>query len=149
MSRTDAAAWVLSICIGCLRRSQAKTLATLVAAALVVPRLTLAGPGRQVAGPVDYIIRIKSKVTVKFSGQNVRLDRYPAQRGACELHKNVLYRQCDPVKQLVVNATPPANACFSNCSHTSADRGVTGDESGARGEDQPRGALVVRGVMCS
>lgn len=235
MGRTDAAAWVVSVCIGCLRRSQAKTLAALVAAALGAPRLTLAGLGRQVAGPTcvkhkikrvwrfivngrvepvevmqavvgrlvrrhvkklqgqrvagallvsfdwtkvrsvhvlmaaavikgravplcwgsyadktlgksqnaleeallltlkvmlgsdvkvilladrgfgrtelgrfcqrvgfDYIIRIKSKVTVKFSGQSVRLDRYPVSRGACELHKNVLYRQHDPVKQHVV-----------------------------------------------
>lgn len=231
MSRTDAAAWVLSVCIGCVRRSQAKTLAAIVAAALGAPRLTLAGLGRQVGGPAcakhkikrvwrfitnqrveplevmravvgrlvrrhirklkgrpllvsfdwtkvrsvhvlmaavvikgraiplcwgsytdktlgksqnaleealllalrdmlgpdvkvilladrgfgraelgrfcqryrfDYIIRIKSKVQVKFSGQRVRLDRYPVSRGACELHKNVLYRQRDPVKQHVV-----------------------------------------------
>jgi hypothetical protein len=231
MGRTDAAAWVLSICIGCLRRSQAKTLAALVAAALGAPRLTLAGLGRQVSGPAcvkhrikrawrfianerveplevmravvnrlirrhvrrlkgrpllisfdwtkvrqvhvlmaavvikgraiplcwgsysdktlgksqnaleealllalkdmlgpdvkvvlladrgfgraelgrfcqrvgfDYIIRIQSKVQVKFGGQSVRLDRYPVSRGVCELHKNVLYRKHDPVKQHVV-----------------------------------------------
>lgn len=231
MSRTDAAAWVLSICIGCLRASQAKTLATLVAAALRSPRLTLAGLGRQMSGRtcvkhrikrvwrfisngrveplevmravvrrlvrrhikklkhrpllvsfdwtkvrqvhvlmaavvikgraiplcwgsygdktlgksqnaleealllalkemtgpqvkiilladrgfgrtelgrfcqrvgLDYVIRIKSKVQVKFSGQSVRLDRYPVRRGACELHRNVLYRQHDPVRQHVV-----------------------------------------------
>jgi hypothetical protein len=59
MSRTDAAAWVVSICIGCLRRSQAKTLAALVAAALGAPRLTLAGLGRQVAGPVCVKHKIK------------------------------------------------------------------------------------------
>lgn len=231
MSRNDAAAWVLSICIGHLRKSQAKTLAALVAAALGAPRLTLAGIGRQVGGPtcakhkikrvwrfitnwriepldvmhavvnrlirrsikklkgrplmvgldwtkvrgvhvlmaaviikgraiplcwgsyadktlgksqnaleealllalknmlgpevkvmvladrgfgrtelgrfcqryhLDYIIRIQSKVWVKFDGQSARLDRYPIRRGACELHKNVLYRQRDPVKQHVV-----------------------------------------------
>ena len=49
-----------------------------------------------------YIIRIKRKVPVKFSGQSVRLDRYPVHRGVCELHKQVLYRQHDPVKQHVV-----------------------------------------------
>lgn len=231
MNRTDAMAWVLSLCIGSLRKSQAKTLATLVAAALAAPRLTLAGLGRQAPGhtcvkhrikrvwrfitnervePLDvmkavinrlvrrhvkklkgrpllvsldwtkvrqmhvlmaavvikgraiplcwgsyrdrtlgksqnaleeglllalkdmlgqqvkviiladrgfgrtelgrfcqrvgfnYIIRIKDKVHVKFNGQSVRLDRYPVHRGVCELHKNILYRQHDPVKQHVV-----------------------------------------------
>ena len=231
MSRTDAAAWVLSLCIGSLRASQAKTLAAIVAAALGAPRLTLAGLGRQMGGsacvkhqikrvwrfisnqrvePVevmravvsrlvrrhvkklrgrpllvsfdwtkvrtvhvlmaavvvrgralplcwgsytdktlgksqnaleealllalkdmlgpavkvilladrgfgraelgrfcqrvgfDYIIRIKSKVQVKFAGQSVRLDRYQVRRGVCELHKSVLYRQRDPVRQHVV-----------------------------------------------
>jgi hypothetical protein len=231
MSRTDAAAWVLSVCIGHLRKSQAKTLAAIVAAALGAGRLTLAGLGRQLVGPTcakhkikrvwrfignprvepldvmravvgrlvrrhvkklrsrpllvsfdwtklrsvhvlmaavvvkgraiplcwgsyadrtlgksqnaleealllvlrqmlgpqvrvilladrgfgrtelgrfcqrhgfDYVIRIPSKVRVKFNGQSVRLDQYPVHRGLCELHKNVLYRQHDPVKQHVV-----------------------------------------------
>lgn len=231
MNRTDAMTWVLSVCIGSMRRSQAKTLAALVAAALGAPRLTLAGLGRQMNGPVavkhqikrvwrfiandrvepvevmrgvvnrlirrhvkklrgrpllisfdwtkvrqmhvlmaavvikgraiplcwgsytdttlgksqnaleealllalkemlgpdvkvilladrgfgrtelgrfcqryglDYVIRIKSKVQVKFSGQSVRLDRYPVKPGVCEFHRDVLYRQHDPVKQHVV-----------------------------------------------
>lgn len=38
-----------------------------------------------------YIIRIQSKVRVKFHGQSVRLDRYPVHRGVCELHRHVLY----------------------------------------------------------
>ena len=59
MGRMDAAAWVLSLCIGCLRKSQAKTLAALVAAALGSPRLTLAGLGRQIAGPVCVKHKIK------------------------------------------------------------------------------------------
>jgi len=59
MSRTDAMAWVLSVCIGRLRASQAKTLATLVAAALGASRLTLAGLGRQVGGPTCVKHKIK------------------------------------------------------------------------------------------
>jgi hypothetical protein len=59
MSRTDAASWVLSVCIGCLRRSQAKTLAALVAGALGAGRLTLAGLGRQMEGPACVKHRIK------------------------------------------------------------------------------------------
>lgn len=51
---------------------------------------------------LDYIIRIKSKVQVRFAGQRVRLDRYPVHRGVCELHQRVLYRQHDPVRQHVV-----------------------------------------------
>ena len=51
-----------------------------------------------------YIIRIKSKVEVKFhdqAGRGVRLDCYPVARGACELHQGVLYRQHDPISQHV------------------------------------------------
>ena len=59
MNRTDAMAWVLSVCIGSLRRSQAKTLAALVAASLEAPRLTLAGLGRQMSGPVAVKHQIK------------------------------------------------------------------------------------------
>jgi hypothetical protein len=49
MDRTDAIAWVLSVCLGLLRKSQAKTLSDLVAATLGVGRITLAGIGRELA----------------------------------------------------------------------------------------------------
>lgn len=50
MDRKDAIAWVLSICSGVLRKSQAKTLSVLVAAALTTPRVSLANLGRSVLG---------------------------------------------------------------------------------------------------
>lgn len=50
MSRTDAAAWVLSVGIGCLRAWQAKTLAAIVTAALGAPRLTPVRLDRQKLG---------------------------------------------------------------------------------------------------
>ena len=52
------AAWVLSLCTT-LRRSQAKTLAELVAAALAVGRVSLAALGRQLRGPATCKHRIK------------------------------------------------------------------------------------------
>lgn len=53
MDRTEAMAWVVSVCQDHLRRSQAKTLSVLVAAALSAMRLSLAGIGRQVAEAGD------------------------------------------------------------------------------------------------
>jgi hypothetical protein len=51
MDRTEAIAWVLSICTGVFRKSQAKTLSVLVAAALVTQRVSLANLGRNIASP--------------------------------------------------------------------------------------------------
>lgn len=51
---------------------------------------------------MGYVIRIQGKVTVRFHGQAVRLDRYPIPKGQSELLKDVLYRRHDPVKQHVV-----------------------------------------------
>ena len=50
MHRTDAIAWVVSVCAGSLRLSQAKTLAILVASAMRVERVSLANIGRQMLG---------------------------------------------------------------------------------------------------
>ena len=58
MNRTDAIAWVLSVCAS-LRLSQAKTLADLVAAALGVGRISLAALGRRMARPAAAKHRIK------------------------------------------------------------------------------------------
>lgn len=58
MSRPVILAWVLSVGTG-LRRSQAKTLAALVAAAVPTHRATLANLGRAMAGPARCKHRIK------------------------------------------------------------------------------------------
>jgi hypothetical protein len=50
MSQLQAVAWVLSLCTD-LRRSRAKTLAHLTAAALRVGRVSLAAIGRKLTGP--------------------------------------------------------------------------------------------------
>ena len=58
MRRPVILAWVLSVCAA-LRRSQAKTLATLVAAAVPTERATLANLGRAMTGPARCKHRIK------------------------------------------------------------------------------------------
>ena len=50
MHRKDAIAWVVCVCASCLRLSQAKTLAILVASALHVERISLASIGRAMKG---------------------------------------------------------------------------------------------------
>lgn len=57
MSRTDTISWVISVCAAYLRRSQAKTLGTLVAGAMRCPRASLAGIGRQVLGSAKHQIK--------------------------------------------------------------------------------------------
>lgn len=57
MRRTDATAWVLSVCTLTLRLSQAKTLAVLVASAMRVERISLANIGRAMEGMVKHQIK--------------------------------------------------------------------------------------------
>jgi hypothetical protein len=57
MRRTDAMAWVLTICANSLRLSQAKTLSVLVAAAMQVQRISLANIGRAMAGAAKHQIK--------------------------------------------------------------------------------------------
>jgi hypothetical protein len=57
MRRADATAWVVTVCAGCLRLSQVKTLAILVAAAMRVERVSLANLGRQAVGNVKHQIK--------------------------------------------------------------------------------------------
>lgn len=57
MRRTEATAWVISVCAVSLRLSQAKTLAVLVASALRVERVSLANLGRQMLGNVKHQIK--------------------------------------------------------------------------------------------
>ena len=57
MYRTDAIAWVLSVCAKTLRLSQLKTLSILVAAAIRVQRISLANIGREMFGGVKAQIK--------------------------------------------------------------------------------------------
>jgi Transposase DDE domain len=57
MSRKDAITWVVSVCTLSLRLSQAKTLATLVASAMQVERISLANIGRAMNGRVKHQIK--------------------------------------------------------------------------------------------
>ena len=57
MHRKDAIAWVISVCAVSLRRSQAKTLAILVASALRVQRISLANIGRCCLGSAKHQIK--------------------------------------------------------------------------------------------
>lgn len=66
MHRTDAIAWVISVCQGCLRKSQAKTLSVLVAGAMEAARLSLAGIGRQVASQQDSAAKHAIKRAWRF-----------------------------------------------------------------------------------
>ena len=57
MHRKDAIAWVLTVCAGCLRLSQVKTLSILVAAAMRVQRVSLANIGRAMHGTTKHQIK--------------------------------------------------------------------------------------------
>jgi hypothetical protein len=57
MHRTEAIAWVVSFCANCLRLSQAKTLAALVASAMRVERASLANIGRSMIGRAKHQIK--------------------------------------------------------------------------------------------
>ena len=50
MRRKDTTAWVVCVCAVTLRLSQAKTLASLVAGAMRVERVSLANLGRRMLG---------------------------------------------------------------------------------------------------
>lgn len=57
MRRTEAIAWVVSVCTSCLRLSQAKTLSVLVTSALHVQRISLANIGRHMLGKTKHQIK--------------------------------------------------------------------------------------------
>jgi hypothetical protein len=76
MHRTDAIAWVVTVCAGSLRLSQAKTLAALVAGALGVERVSLANIGRSMLGRAKHQI----KRCWRFCA-NVRIETADAMRG--------------------------------------------------------------------
>jgi len=76
MHRKDAIAWVISVCAGSLRLSQAKTLAHLVAAALQVQRISLANIGRALEGTTKHQIKRCWRFCV-----NPRIETADAMRG--------------------------------------------------------------------
>ena len=57
MHRTEAIAWVVSVCAASLRLSQAKTLAALVSSAMRVERVSLANIGRRMLGNAKHQIK--------------------------------------------------------------------------------------------
>jgi hypothetical protein len=57
MRRSQAIAWVVTVCAGSLRLSQAKTLAVVVAAAMRCQRISLGNLGRQMLGSAKHQIK--------------------------------------------------------------------------------------------
>jgi len=76
MRRTDAIAWVVTVCASSLRLSQAKTLGILVAAAICVQRISLANIGRAALGSAKHQI----KRAYRFCA-NDRVEPADAMRG--------------------------------------------------------------------
>jgi len=76
MHRTDAIAWVITLCADSLRLSQAKTLAALVAAAMHVQRISLANIGRALEGTTKHQIKRCWRFCV-----NPRIETADAMRG--------------------------------------------------------------------
>lgn len=89
MRRTEAIAWVVSVCAGCLRLSQAKTLAALVASAMRVERASLANIGRGIVGTARHQI----KRCWRFV-DNDRVETADAMRGVV---KKVLRKRKKPL----------------------------------------------------
>jgi hypothetical protein len=98
MRRTEATAWVVTVCAASLRLSQAKTLATLVAAAMSVQRVSLANIGRQMLGSAKHQI----KRCWRFCA-NDRIETADAMRGIIgRLLKKRSKRKAKPPRPLVV-----------------------------------------------
>ena len=89
MRRTEAIAWVVSVCSNCLRLSQAKTLAVLVASAMHIERVSLANIGRNMIGSVKHQI----KRCWRFC-DNDRIETADAMRGVV---KKVLRKRKKPL----------------------------------------------------
>ena len=77
MRRTEATAWVVSVCAASMRLSQAKTLAALATAAMAVERVSLANLGRHMLGSAKHQI----KRCWRFC-DNDRVEPADAMRGA-------------------------------------------------------------------
>lgn len=89
MRRTEAIAWVVWVCAGCVRLSQAKTLAALVASAMRVERASLANIGRGIVGTAKHQI----KRCWRFV-DNDRVETADAMRGVV---KKVLRKRKKPL----------------------------------------------------
>jgi hypothetical protein len=89
MYRTDAITWVVLVCADCLRLSQAKTLAVLVASAMRVERASLANIGRGIVGKAKHQI----KRCWRFVA-NDRIETADAMRGVV---KKVLRKRKKPL----------------------------------------------------
>lgn len=89
MRRMEAIAWVVSVCASCLRLSQAKTLAALVASAMRVERASLANIGRGIVGTAKHQI----KRCWRFC-DNDRVETADAMRGVV---KKTLKRRKKPL----------------------------------------------------
>ena len=57
MRRTEAIAWVVSVCAGCLGLSQVKTLSILAASAMRVERVSLGNLGRAMLGQAKHQVK--------------------------------------------------------------------------------------------
>jgi hypothetical protein len=89
MRRTEAIAWVVSVCAVSLRLSQAKTLGILVAAATCVERVSLANLGRGMLGNAKHQI----KRAWRFCA-NDRVETADAMRGVV---RKVLRKRTKPL----------------------------------------------------
>ena len=89
MRRTEAIAWVVSVCSVSLRLSQARTLGALAAAALSVQRASLANIGRALLGTAKHQI----KRCWRFCA-NERVETADAMRGVV---RRVLRRRKRPL----------------------------------------------------
>lgn len=88
MDRKDAITWVLCVCAS-LRRSQAKTLSQLVAAAMTCSRISMAAIGRRLVGSAKHQI----KKCWRFCA-NERIETADAMRGVV---KKLLKRRRKPL----------------------------------------------------
>jgi hypothetical protein len=88
--RTEAIAWVVSVCAGCLRLSQVKTLAILVASAMRVERASLANIGRATLGAA-------AKHQIKRCWRFVANDRVEAADAMRGVVRKVLRRRKRPL----------------------------------------------------
>jgi hypothetical protein len=89
MDRTETIAWVILVCAATLRRSQAKTLAVLVASAMRIERISLANIGRGIIGTTKHQI----KRCWRFCDNN-RIETADAMRGVV---KKVLKKRKKPL----------------------------------------------------
>ena len=81
MNHSDVIGWVLATVAGCLRRSQAKTLAVFVAAAMRVGRVSLPAIAQGVSG--NSMLKHKIKRLWRFT-DNARLEQSEAMRPVIE-----------------------------------------------------------------